>query len=289
MRGAFRGRAESAPGAYNSRGVVSRLAGGFGFLRSRARETGGGEEVDLRFMQYSFSLDPEEILGVSSNATLEQLQQAYRQKAKKFHPDISGEPWSFRVVQKAYQLLTTSRIARRVEEEQKRSAPPAPPTAATTTSRPTSPPPEAQDEQVRSVAHDEVKDPALLVDVDLFLLRYEVDDPAEFLMLSPEERNLSCSLNVLWPSRRGGRPYEGPAEPDPYIKTLRNVLAGLVKQTRPLDQRMTVGEDRLVGWMSYASMARASEAAKILRGLLREAGYGVDQRSRELVVPRESS
>ncbi|HEU5117032.1 MAG TPA: J domain-containing protein [Isosphaeraceae bacterium] len=240
-------------------------------------------------MHYSFPLDLEEILGVSANATLEELHEAYRRKAKKFHPDVSGEAWSFRVVQKAYQVLSTSRIALHVEREADKAAPnpPTPPP-----SRPASKPLHPQepgDEQVRSVVRDEVPDLAWLVDVDLFLLRYEVDDPTEFLMRKPEDRNLSCSLNLLWPTHRGNQPYGGPAEPAGFLKGLNAALSAAVKATRPTEKRVSTGEDRLVAWLSYPSMARASEAARVLRTLLREKGFGVDQRSRELVVPREQA
>jgi hypothetical protein len=234
-------------------------------------------------MLYSFSLDPEEILGVAPNATLEELHQAYRQKAKKFHPDTNGEPWSFRVVQKAYQLLSTSRVALHVEREVVRSAPTPPPRPA---SRPLHPH-EPGDEQVRSVVRDQVPDLSWLVDLDLFLVRYEVDDPTEFLIRAPEDRNLSCSLNLLWPTHRGGQPYGGPARPEGYLRALSDVLSSVVKQTKPTDERISKTDDRFVAWLSYPSMAKASEAARILRGLLREKGFGIDQRSRELVVPRE--
>lgn len=232
-------------------------------------------------MLYSFLLEPEEILGVRHGATLEEIRTAYREKAKKHHPDADGDPWAFRVLSRAHELLTAARVAGRVAEEQARVAdPPSPPAAPVR-------PPEPGDERVRPGVHDRVDDPARLVDVELLFLRYELDDPAEFLMIPPEERNLSCSLNLVWPTRRLGRPYDGPEEPDPYLKVLRSVFARLARKTRPDGSRARDDAGRYVGWLSYPTAAKASEAFQLLHALLREEGFGVDQTTREFLLPRD--
>ena len=51
------------------------------------------------------TMDPHKILGVSPDATLEEIQRAYRLKATKFHPDHGGEAWAFQQVRAAYEQL----------------------------------------------------------------------------------------------------------------------------------------------------------------------------------------
>ena len=49
-----------------------------------------------------------EVLGVSKNATKEEIQSAYRKLAKKYHPDINHDPDApkmFEEVQEAYDVL----------------------------------------------------------------------------------------------------------------------------------------------------------------------------------------
>jgi curved DNA-binding protein CbpA len=54
-------------------------------------------------------LDYYKILGISQNATPEQIRQAYRMKAKMYHPDINKNPDAkilFQLLNEAYQILT---------------------------------------------------------------------------------------------------------------------------------------------------------------------------------------
>ena len=47
---------------------------------------------------FSFEIDPHVVLGVTAEASLEQIREAYRRKSKTYHPDVGGEEWAFRVL-----------------------------------------------------------------------------------------------------------------------------------------------------------------------------------------------
>ena len=51
------------------------------------------------------------MLGVEPNATPEEIQRAYREKANKHHPDKGGDAWAFQQVQDAYIALTNPKPA----------------------------------------------------------------------------------------------------------------------------------------------------------------------------------
>jgi hypothetical protein len=50
-------------------------------------------------------MNPQKILGVSNDATKEEINRAYREKVRKHHPDLGGDAWAFQQVQEAYELL----------------------------------------------------------------------------------------------------------------------------------------------------------------------------------------
>ena len=61
---------------------------------------------------FTFDIDPQAVLGVPADATLEQIRDAYRQKCKTFHPDAGGEEWAFRVLVQCYEMLRRPRAGR---------------------------------------------------------------------------------------------------------------------------------------------------------------------------------
>jgi hypothetical protein len=90
-------------------------------------------------------MDPHTILGVSRQATLEEIHIAYRAKARKHHPDTGGDAWAFKQVVAAYERLVELKTGRPVEPEAApRTDPPTAPAA-----RPASPAP-ARGNRVRS-------------------------------------------------------------------------------------------------------------------------------------------
>ena len=64
-------------------------------------------------MTHTFQFDPNTILGVSSGASLKEIRDAYHQKSLKHHPDKGGDEWAFRMVVRAYEILSTARVVTR--------------------------------------------------------------------------------------------------------------------------------------------------------------------------------
>src|SRR5690349_22001233 len=59
-----------------------------------------------------------EILGVSRNATQEQIQRAYRKLARQYHPDVNKDPGAedrFKDVAEAYDVLSDADTRRRYD------------------------------------------------------------------------------------------------------------------------------------------------------------------------------
>jgi len=79
-------------------------------------------------MTHSFQFDPNTILGVSSGASLREIRDAYHQKSLKYHPDKGGDEWAFRMVARAYEILSTARVVDRAAAEPPRA--PRPPAAS---------------------------------------------------------------------------------------------------------------------------------------------------------------
>jgi DnaJ-like protein len=228
--------------------------------------------------QFSFEIDPLQVLGVSADATLDQIRDAYRQKAKKYHPDAGGEDWAFRILSQAYELLCSARVIRAAHfEPSTRAGRPTPPAGAS---------PKA--ETVHAGIHDKDVDPSRIVAVEHLCVRYLWDD-ASYLWLTqgvPEEqRFLSCSLNINWPDAT--RPDRSvPIRDRAVVATLSEVFDALIISTRAIASRSRIDDDRFAGWLSYSSFDRSWKALKALHEGLRAHGLGLRQWSRDLFLPR---
>ncbi|CAD8204208.1 unnamed protein product [Paramecium octaurelia] len=79
----------------------------------------------LRFFRFaSFKTDPYVILGISKEASMEQIKQAYIAMCKKYHPDLNSETDAkekFAEIHQAYNLLKQRKFYEQVEEEFKQN------------------------------------------------------------------------------------------------------------------------------------------------------------------------
>lgn len=233
-------------------------------------------------MNHAFSIDPYEILGVTRESSLELIRDAYRTKSKRYHPDVGGDAWAFRILTHAYEVLSSRRVMARASAE----APPP--------SRPTPPPfrpsrpfdPDAVGEGGRPGHRDADVPPERLVGVEVLLIRYEHDDPLAMMMEAPEDRNLSCTLNLIWP--RQGAPEPSPEEFLPCRASLEAAFHATVMATHPNGQRLRITpRGQTSGLLGYPTAQAASDAVVALREALRREGMGLVETIREVMVPRD--
>lgn len=232
---------------------------------------------------FSFEIDPQKVLGVSAGATLEELRDAYRQKAKRYHPDTGGEDWAFRIIVQAYEMLSRARVVRAAHAEQSADRTAGPHRA------PERPKPERRSESTHAGIHDKHLPPSSLVALELLCVRFLWDE-ADYLWITQrvpdEERFLSCSLHFFWPDT--GLSALEPAQPaDPKaVAALEGVFDQMVIATRVVSSRSRFADDRFEGWLSYASFDRAWKAVSTMHQLLTARGFGLRQWSRDLFIPR---
>ncbi|MDR3621626.1 MAG: J domain-containing protein [Paludisphaera borealis] len=236
---------------------------------------------------FSFDIDPYAVLGVSGDASLEQIRDAYRSKSKKFHPDVGGEDWAFRVLAQAYELLSTARVmhATRAPEAPAPQQRPAAPHARKETGNGA--------ESVYGGIIDKDVAPRRLIAVEHLCVRY-LWDQAAYLWLnqktSEEERFLSCSLNISWPDRGGNPESLTASKEDPaLLASVSEIFDHLVMSTRAVSSRCREENDGFEGWLTYSSFDRSWKAMKSLHDAARSQNLGVRQWSRDLFIPRNWS
>lgn len=247
-----------------------------------------------RPMNYGFQIDAADVLGVSSGATLREVHDAYRSRVKKHHPDVGGDPWAFRAVAQAYEILTHARVNAKIAadwpitEPAATSQPRPKPSATVPPREPASAPsPDRESSWVRAGVADRVDHPSKVVDVELFTIRFEMASPIN-LLESPKDRNLSSCLNITWPAPPL---HDGDVEADAdpaVLARLNKAFAGLPKKTQAVASWSRSENGRFVGWMSYPTATQSGVAFEALHRALKEQGLGVRQSTRELFLARES-
>lgn len=228
-------------------------------------------------MEYAFPLDPGEVLGVPPGATMEQIREAYRAKSKRHHPDVGGDEWAFRVVARSYELLCTARVMGRASAEMAGAGAAGAARAAGGA---------RADRQVRTGVQDPGPSPERVVGVEMLLIRYDLDGAAALLLERPEERNLSCTLNVAWP--RPGIGPVAPAEAEAIRRDLDRAFRQAARATGPIGSSGEWDEaGRFAGWLSFPTAVKADEAFHMLHRLLKQHRLGVMETIRDVTIPRE--
>ncbi|MDG3006487.1 J domain-containing protein [Paludisphaera mucosa] len=248
---------------------------------------------------FSFDIDPYKVLGVTSEASLQEIREAYRAKTKKYHPDVGGEDWTFRILSQAYELLSTNRVMRATHAEAPRPRPAAPVGGhhdRHAHDRHGPHRPEPKSESVYAGIIDKQTPAHRRAAVEVLSVRY-LWDQASYLWLnqksSEDDRFLSCSVNVSWPDRGQGD-GQGPgqtaaAEESEILASLSEVFDHLVLETRAVSSRCHAGEDGFSGWLTYTNFDRTWKAVRMLQERLHARNLGMRQWSRDLFIPKNWS
>jgi hypothetical protein len=230
---------------------------------------------DTGVIAFSFQIEPHVVLEVAPEASLQEIHDAYRRQAKKFHPDSGGTDWAFRILAQAYEVLSTARVERASRTGSESESPFAPPR----------PQPSATETRRNGGAKGPI-DPKRRVGVEKLWVRYEAEPLWLRHDLSPDDHSLSCSINFKWPDPTSERVPVEPAEVERILGQLAGVFESMCVKTSVVTSRIRVNENSFTGWLSYSSVERASAAYRLLHGILTGLEFGVNQWNRDLLIPR---
>ena len=259
-------------------------------------------------MTHSFQFEPNVILGLSANSSLRQIRDAYHQKSLKHHPDKGGDEWAFRLVTRAYEILSTARVIDRASEEDLRPRP----RASQATTRPESPPPPrpswaegfkpsaakaAADADAainvkgwggphRSHVGESPLEAARIVSAELLILRFELEAPLDLFARSAEDRNLSCSLRASWPVAELADQVLVVPDAAKILKKVVEAFKAKGLRKHALKKKATVEQGRFEGWLTYPTAVMASEALEAFREALVQEGLELEKQVREMAIPR---
>jgi DnaJ domain len=229
-------------------------------------------------MNHHFSLDPRTVLGVSRDASHEEIDRAFREKTKKHHPDLGGDEWAFRMVLRAHELLkATSDLAQQPLSSTTATWKPCETASA---SPPDGPLQDAPLTPSRSDFHT--------VDVELVWIRLELAGNAEPSSdEKPTATTLSVCLVVSWP--RLSFVKHSAAFPD-AADSLRHLIATFeqLHAREPANgSRSRIEDGQFVGWLSYPNVLEAEAGFQVLRDALAVHNLKVSLQTRDEPIPTE--
>jgi hypothetical protein len=251
----------------------------------------------------SLPIDPHKVLDVPPGASLQEIRDAYRQRVKLYHPDVGGEEWMFRILNQAYEYLSTARVMQTCRPE-----PPARPASSVfpfrdRSSNSTAAPPrfgsetesdpeeepefEIETENVRPGVKDVAFDPNMVVDVEKLWIRYRPTDIWTSVGDAPDERFLSCSLNIAWPGSSLAARASTIPDAEAHLLSLGEVVEEIRTLTATVASNDRIEDDRFIGWLSYASVNQALLGFWQLRRTLHARGFRVKEWTRDLIIPRD--
>jgi hypothetical protein len=264
-------------------------------------------------MTHHFSIDPRSILGVGVEASMEEIQSAFRDKSKKHHPDLGGDEWAFRMVVRAYEILKTIRGI-----EERHASPttaaggwgfetnwrggkadrghtvfssnedigPIPTDEGSTTGGPTSA--SAFEDHFQASGFPPTAVEFRTIDVELVWIRFELaGDLKERLHEEPVATTLSVCMVISWP--RTSLVKHAAEFPDAAEK-LRFVIEtfeDLRSQEQVLGSRSRIEDGQFVGWLSYSNVLQAEAGFQILQETLSARDLRVSLRTRDEPLPIE--
>jgi hypothetical protein len=214
-----------------------------------------------------FDLDPYTILGVSRGAGPQEIRDAYREKSKKHHPDLGGDEWAFRIVAKAYEVLSGATGFQTVRTNFKEET--------------------FDSGRIRPGVHDKAVHPGRIVAVEMVWVRYEVEDVLTLMAEKSQQRSVSGALTLIWPDPALTEPVPRTIPTDRVLAALNASFDELKQKTTPDSARSHIDLGRFEAWLSYPNGHLAWGAFKVFHNGVKARGLGVRQWTRDLILPRE--
>lgn len=239
-------------------------------------------------MIHHFPFDPRAVLGVSAEASAEEIHEAFREKSKKHHPDLGGDEWAFRIVARSYEVLRSTAGVAAAADPAARPWPPGPtpasdaffsqgwfPFGGTTGAAG----PESTPEPAPQPAQAEPPGIFQTVEVDLIWIRFDAAAGAD-----AEGPTLSVCTVVSWPRRSL---VARSADYAHMGDTLRHVIDAFNGVGKPgaLATRTKIEDGQFVGWLSFPDVVAAQAAFLALRDALAPHGLTVHLQTRDEIIP----